>query len=155
MLYETAAILLHLADTHPEAELAPALRTEQRAHYYKWLVWGTNSLQAILTHYFYPHRMVDEGDAGAAAQVKAHAEAKAGALLDQVDAALAAHGGAWLLGNTYTAVDPLLLVLCRWTRNFTRPARSLPQIGGYLQRILARPAVQRAFATEKLAPPLV
>ena len=27
--------------------------------------------------------------------------------------------------------------------------------GPYLQRVLARPAVQRAFATEKLAPPLI
>ena len=87
--------------------------------------------------------------------MKAHAEAKAGALLDQVEAALAAHGGDWLLEGTYTAADPLLLVLCRWTRNFTRPARSLPHVGAYLQRMLARPAVQRAFATEKLVPPLV
>jgi glutathione S-transferase len=46
-------------------------------------------------------------------------------------------------------------MLCRWTRGFARPARSLPHLGPYLQRVLARPAVQRAFATEKLAPPLV
>jgi len=119
-------------------------------------VWCTNSLQATLSHYFYPHRMVDEGDAGAAAQVKAHAEAKAGALLDQVEAALGAHGGDWLLGPTYTAVDPLLFVLCRWTRNFMRPARSLPA-RRRLSAADARAARrwQRAFATEKLLPPLV
>jgi glutathione S-transferase len=46
-------------------------------------------------------------------------------------------------------------MLCRWTRGFARPARSLGHLGPYLQRVLARPAVARAFATEKLPPPLV
>jgi glutathione S-transferase len=53
------------------------------------------------------------------------------------------------------AVDAYAFVLCRWTRGMGRPARSLPHIGPYLQRMLARPAVQRAFATEKLQPPFV
>ena len=39
VLYETAAICLHLVDTHPEAGLAPPLGTPERAHFYKWLVW--------------------------------------------------------------------------------------------------------------------
>jgi glutathione S-transferase len=46
-------------------------------------------------------------------------------------------------------------MLGRWTRSFARPARSLPHLGPYLQRMLARPAVQRAFASEKLSAPLV
>jgi len=100
-------------------------------------------------------RMVDEGNTAAAAQVKAHAEASVGRMLDQLDAQLAAHGQDWLLGATFSAVDPFVLMLCRWTRGFARPARRLPHVGPYLQRVLARPAVQRAFATEKLAPPLV
>jgi glutathione S-transferase len=155
VVYETAAICLHLVDTHPEAGLAPSLRTAERAHFYQWIVWCTNTLQAMLMHYFYAERMVDEGNAAAAAQVKAHAEARVGGMLDQLDAQLASHGQHWLLGETFSAVDPFALMLCRWTRGFARPARSLPRLGPYLQRVLARPAVQRAFATEKLAPPLV
>jgi glutathione S-transferase len=155
VLYETVAICMHLTDTHPEAGLAPPLATTDRAHYYKWFVWCTNTLQAMLMHYFYGDRMVDDGDSAAAAQVKAHAEARIGGMLDQLDAQLASHGCEWLLGASYTAVDPLAMLLCRWTRGFARPARSLPHLGPYLQRMLARPAVQRAFATEKLQPPLV
>ena len=155
VLYETVAICLHLADTHPAAGLAPPLGTAERAHFYKWFVWCTNTLQAMLMHYFYGERMVDEGNTAGAAQVKAHAEASAGRMLDQLDAQLAAHGQDWLLGATFSAVDPFVLMLCRWTRGFARPARSLPHVGPYLQRVLARPAVQRAFATEKLSPPLV
>ncbi len=155
VLYETAAICLHLADAHPDARLAPPLRTAERAHFYKWLVWCTNTPQAMLMHYFYGSRLVDEGDTAAAAQVKSHAEARVGGMLDQLDAQLASHGQDWLLGATFSAVDPFALMLCRWTRGFSRPARSLPHLGPYLQRVLARPAVRRAFATEKLRPPLV
>ena len=155
VLYETVAICLHLADTHPLARLAPPIATAERAHFYKWFVWCSNTLQAMLLHYFYGSRMVDEGDAAAAAQVKAHAEARIGGMLDQLDAQLASHGREWLLGASYSAVDPFALLLCRWTRGFARPARSLPHLGPYLQRVLARPAVQRAFATEQLQPPLV
>jgi glutathione S-transferase len=155
VLYETAAICLHLVDTHPQAGLAPALGSRERAHFYKWLVWLTNTMQAMLIHYFYPERMVDEGATAAAAQVKAHAEAKVGAMLDQLDAELARHGQPWLLGDRFSVVDLYALMLCRWTRAFARPARSLPALGPYLQRVLARPAVQRTFAQEGLGAPLV
>lgn len=155
VLYETAAICLHLADMHPHKRLAPPLQTAARAQFYKWLVWCSNTPQPMLMHYFYSERMVNDGDAAAAAQVAARAEARIGGMLDQLDAQLAAHGADWLLGADYSAVDPYALVLCRWTRGFARPARSLPHLGPYLQRMLARPAVQRAFATEKLKLPLV
>jgi glutathione S-transferase len=46
-------------------------------------------------------------------------------------------------------------MLCRWTRGMRRPARTLAHVGPYLQRVLARLAVQRAIATEQLPPPLV
>ncbi|MEP7057318.1 MAG: glutathione S-transferase family protein [Caldimonas sp.] len=153
VLYESAAICLHLADTHAAGGLAPALGTPERAHFYKWLIWLTNTLQAALILYFYPERWAD--DASSAAQVKAHAELAIGRMLDQLEAELARHGELHLLGAKFSAVDLYALMLCRWTRGFTRPARSLPHLGPYLQRLLQRPAVQRVFEQEGLAPPLV
>jgi glutathione S-transferase len=153
VLYEAAAICLHLVDSHPRAGLAPELGGAERAHFYKWLVWLTNTLQASLIVYFYPERWAD--DAEAIAQVKAHAEAKIGAMLDQLDAELARHGGAWLLGERYSAADAYAFMLCRWTRGFARAARSLPRIGAYLERMLARPSLQRAIEQEGIGAPLV
>ena len=155
VLYETAAICLHLVDTHAGAGLAPAAGTPERAHFYKWLVWMTNTVQATLLLYFYPERMVDEGNAAGAAQIRAHAEAKIGGMLDQLDRQLASHGGPWLLGEAYSSLDSFAFVLCRWTRGFGRPARELPHLGPFLQRMLARPAIRRVIATEKLPQPLV
>ncbi|MCA3780739.1 MAG: glutathione S-transferase [Burkholderia sp.] len=155
VLYEAAAICLHLADTHREQRLAPELGTPERAQFYKWLMWLTNTLQATLLAYFYPERWVDVGNAAGAAQVKAHAETKIAALLDQLDRQLETSGGPWLLGAHYTVLDPYALMLCRWTRGFAEPARQRPVFGGYLQRVLARPAIQRALQTEGLAQPWV
>ena len=156
VLYESAAICLHLCDSHPQAGLAPAVGTVERAHFYKWLVWMTNTLQTTLMAYFYPHRMVDPGNTAGAAQVQAQAELRVGGLLAQLDTELARHGGPWLLGHNYSALDPYALMLCRWTRNFaSAPARTYPHLGPYLQKALARPAVQRVFATEGLAQPWV
>ena len=155
VLYETAAICLHLVDTHPQAGLAPPVGTPERAHFYKWLVWMTNTVQPEVMLYYYPQRWLDEGNAAGAAELKAHAEANVGGLLDQMEAQLAAHGGDWFGGASYSALDPFAFILCRWTRNFARPARSLPRLGTYLERMLARPAVRRVLAREKLAPPVV
>ena len=153
VLYETAAICLHLLDTHPGHGLAPAVGTPQRAHFYKWLVWLTNTLQSTLTLFWYPERWAD--DEAGATRIRAFAETKIGAMLDQLDAQLASHGKAWLLGDDYSAVDAYAMMLSRWTRTFARPARALPHLGPYLQRVLARPAVRRVFEKEALAQPWV
>jgi len=153
VLYETAAILLHLVDTHPGAGLAPAVGTPERAEFYKWLVWLTNTPQAMLMHYFYAERMVDPGNAAGAGEVKAQAESKVGAMLEQIDANLAARGGPWMLGPQFSALDPFAFMLCRWTRGFARPARALPHVGPFLQRMAARPALRAVMAREGLAPP--
>lgn len=160
VLYETAAICLHLCDTHPQAGLAPALGTVERAHFYKWLIWLTNTLQSTLIIYFYTDRWMNPGNDAGVAELKSHAEAKVGLMLDQLDAELArlekTHGQPWLLGAKFSAVDIYVLTLCRWTRNFaSQPARDRAHLGPYLQRALARPAVIKAFNEEGLAQPWV
>lgn len=160
ILYETAAICLHLCDTHPEAGLAPAVGSTERAHFYKWLIWLTNTMQSTLIIYFYTDRWMNPGNSAGVAELKSHAEAKVGLMLDQLDAELArlekTHGQPWLLGATYSAVDIYALTLCRWTRNFaSQPARDRAHLGPYLKRALARPAVIKAFEAEGLAQPWV
>ncbi|TSA15220.1 MAG: glutathione S-transferase family protein [Betaproteobacteria bacterium] len=151
VLYETAAICLHLADRHAAAGLAPAIGSRERAEFYKWIVYLTNTLQAELIVYFYPERLAD--DAAAAAQVKAHAERRTGDMLDLIEATLAAGSGPFLLGAAYRAVDPYLLMLCRWTRGMHHPARARPHLARFLETVMARPATQRAFAAEGIAAP--
>lgn len=156
VLYETAAIALYLCEQHPEAALMPPHGIVQRAHFHKWLMWLTNTLQAALIVYFYPERWMDEGNRRGMEELKSHAEIKIGGLLDQLDAELARHGADWFAGEHYSALDAYVFTLCRWTRNFrSPPARTRQHLGPYLQRMLDRPAVQRVLTNEKLAPPFV
>jgi glutathione S-transferase len=153
VLYESAAIVLHLVDTHPQAALAPDIGTAERAHFYKWLVWFAAALIPQFQIYFYSERYVAPGNASGAAEVKAAIEKKIEGLVDQLEAQLASHSGPWLMGERFTALDPYAFMLCRWTRGMQRPARTLPHLLPYLQRVLERPATQRVFAKEGLSQP--
>ncbi len=155
VLYETAAIVLHLVDTHRTAQLAPDIGTAERAHFYKWLVWFAASLVPQFQIYFYPERYLAPGNVGGVAELKAAIEKKVEGLVDQIEMRLASHGKPWLLGDRFTALDPYAFVMCRWTRGMRRPARTLPHISTYLQRVLSRPATQKVIATEGLPPPWV
>ena len=173
VLYESAAICLHLSDTNPEAGLAPAVGSHARAHCYKWLLWLSNTFQPDIMMYFYPERYVMSSDPQVVKEVSRQAEARMAGHLAQLDGELARvtqavtdqvaqpgkesnASGPWMLGAQFSILDPYLFTLCRWTRNFTdRPARSYPHLGPYLQRMLERPSVQRVLATEQLAEPFV
>lgn len=150
VLYETAAICLHLADSHPEARLAPPVGTVERAELYKWLMFLTNTVQADMLLYFYPDRYVSLGEQ-AAADLKAVTEERLSGYFAAIDRALA--GRTWFLGDRYSLLDPYLFTLGRWSRFMNRPARTLPNLGPLFARMLERPAVRDTFAAEGLSAP--
>src|ERR1700739_1694468 len=76
VLFEAAAIVLHLVDQHPEGGLAPKVGTPQRAQFYQWLTFLTNSLQEELMIWQYPERL-SGSDIAATAGVKHGAEKRA------------------------------------------------------------------------------
>jgi glutathione S-transferase len=151
ILWEAAAICLHLVDRHPECGLAPELATRERGHFYKWIAYLTNTIQAEQIIYFYPERFSD--DPAHAPAIKSRAEARVGAMFDMVDTQLAADGP-YLLGRHLSAADHYLLMVARWSRHFARPARQLPAVGRLLRMLAERPAVARTFASEGITAPL-
>jgi glutathione S-transferase len=83
VLYESAAICLHLVDTHPGCGLAPAVGSHGRAHFYKWLTWFATTLQPALSMYLHPHKWTNEP--ATFPELRLCAEAKVGALFDLLD----------------------------------------------------------------------
>ena len=63
VLTESAAILLYLGDRFPESKLAPA----DRADYFRWLVFLTNTVQTAMLRFFYPERYGSGDDVAATA----------------------------------------------------------------------------------------
>ncbi|MGQ9366616.1 glutathione S-transferase family protein [Azospirillum sp. ST 5-10] len=148
VVYESAAICLHLADRHPAAGLAPPVGDPDRARLYQWMAYLTNTVQADAMLYFYPGRYVP---ADGAEHLKAVVVDRLAAMFAQLDAAL--DGRPWLLGKRYSIADVYLFMLARWTRNMTRRARDLPNLGPFLARVMERPAVREAFRVEGLGEP--
>jgi glutathione S-transferase len=57
-VYEAAALLMTVADRHPQAALAPATGTHERALWYQWIVHLANTVQPAFRMWFYPHEML-------------------------------------------------------------------------------------------------
>jgi glutathione S-transferase len=146
VLFEAAAIVLHLVDKHPEAGLAPRVGTPERAKFYQWMTFLTNSVQEELMIWQYPDRLTD-GDASAAKIVRHGAEKRAGAFLDVIEQHLKANGPLFL-GETLSAADFYLVMLARWARPMANPPRSRPNIANLLDKVSALPSVRRAYERE-------
>jgi glutathione S-transferase len=145
---EAAAIVLHLVDQHPDAGLAPQVGTPERAKFYQWLTFLTNSLQEELMIWQYPDRL-SGNDASAMSIVKRGAEARASAFLDVIEDHLRANGPLFL-GNKLSAVDLYLVMLSRWARPMAKPPRSRPSIAKLLDKVTALPSVRRAYEQENI-----
>ncbi|MEA1677402.1 glutathione S-transferase family protein [Nitrospirillum sp. BR 11163] len=150
-VFETAAILLHLADRHPEAKLAPAPGAAGRGRFLTWLFHLTNTIQPEYRVFYYPEQHVT--DPVHVADAKATAERRLCQMFALVDRELATRP--YIAADHLTVADFLLLMLVRWGRNFTHPPRDLPQVGRLCAELLARPSVQRAFAQEGLGAPFI
>ncbi|HEX5757210.1 MAG TPA: glutathione S-transferase [Arenimonas sp.] len=143
---EAAALLLQLADRHPEAGLAPPLGSEQRAAYYQWMLFLANTLQPVFRSWWYPHEAAGEANVEA---VKEKAREKIEAIWSRIDAHLDVKGP-WLLGEQLSAADFMLTMLMRWSRNMPKPATEWPQLAAMAARMKARPSFAELYAREGL-----
>ncbi len=144
---EAAAMLLHLADTHAEGGLAPAVGDPQRKAYYQWMLHLANSVQPLFRQWWYPGEVAGEDNAEA---VHAHVRPRIEAAWDRLDAHLAANGP-YLLGERLSVADFYLTMLMRWSRNMPRPATDWPHLDALAQRLKARPSFATLYAREGLS----
>lgn len=145
--FESAALLVLLAERHPSAGLAPPPGHPLRAAWLQWMVDLGANLGATYRLWFYP------GDLGAAdhpAPVREALRARIEATFTRIDAALATNGP-YVLGETFSAADLLLLMYLRWSRHMPRPATTWPALERHARLLRARPSWQRLCDIEGLA----
>lgn len=147
VVYESAAIVMYLADRHPASGLAPAPGSMERGPYYQWLVYMTNTVQEAYMSYFHSDWYATSESAHA--EVKAKSEARLQPLFGVLDKAL--EKGPYLLGDRFSGADIFLMMMARWSRNMAKPATTFPNIKRCVDLVLARPATQRMMKAEGLS----
>ena len=147
VIYESAAILLYLADRHPESKLAPDLRSRERGLFNQWLMHLTNTLQEHQMHWFHPDFYIAGADRQA--DLKAHAQSRIVESFRYFDGVLAARGP-YLLGERFSAADLFFYMLGFWTRRMAHPATNFPHVREQMKRVNARPAVAEMLRQEGL-----
>jgi glutathione S-transferase len=144
--FESAALLLILAERHPEARLAPPPGSALRADWYQWMAFLTNSLGPVYRYWFYPP---DLGSPEHPPFVRDALRQKIEDAWSLVDAHLASNGP-YMLGADFSAVDLLALMYMRWSRNMPRPVTAWPALKKYADLMRARPSWKRLYEIEGL-----
>ena len=144
VLTESAAIAMHLADLHPGAKLAPAVGTTERAAYYRWMFFCAYTLMPAYRSWFYADEPAGEANS---AVVKERARQQIEAAWQQVASHLEGRGP-YLLGTDVSAVDFVLTMLMRWSRNMPRPTDRWPALEAFARRMKDRPSFAEVYRRE-------
>ena len=141
VMTESAAMVVYLADTAPQAGLLPAAGDTARATALRWLFLLAANLYEADLRYYYAERYA--GGTACAAAVKTAAQAHMRRTLELVEAAL--EPGPFLLGERYSVVDPYLCMVGAWYPQQDEMAAALPRILRHRDAVRARPAVARVW----------
>jgi len=137
---ESAAILIHLTDAHPQAGLAPAAGSSAHARFLQWMVFLSANLYEAVLRYYYCERYSTSG-AAAAPAIKAQALIDYGAHLERVHRELSPY----VLGDRLSAADPYLHMLAAWYPEDQAPLASrLPKLAQHAALLRRRPATLKA-----------
>jgi len=145
VLTETPAILAFIAQTFPEAKLAPfddAFRLAQ--------VQAFTSYLCSTVHVAHAHKLrgyrwaTDESSFADMKRMVPKTMASNFALIERDMIR-----GPWVMGETYTICDPYLFTIGLWLEGDGVDISALPKVMAHRSRMLERPAVRKVVEEEK------
>ena len=138
-LTEGPVIVQYIADQVPAKKLAPPAGTMERYRLQEWLNFITSELHKGIGGIFNP-AMPEEA--------KVLMRAKALERLKWVDSQL--EGKQYLMGDAFTVPDAYLFTIAGWSKYTGIDISGLKNLGAFMARMAARPAVQEAMKAEGL-----
>lgn len=134
-LTESSAIVVTLAERHPDAGLLPAAGSAARARALRWLMFAASELYPIVEIMDYPERFSPD-------------EASMGGIRDRAieiwkrrwQTVEAAIDGPYLLGDAFCMTDVYLAVLSKWDLPAEWSAKNAPKVVALAEAVGARPA---------------
>ena len=136
LITEQPAVFIYLADLYPAAKLAPPPGDPLRGPYLRWLVFYGSCFEPAVTDKSMQREPAPPSTCG-----YGDYDTMLKTLVDQLEQ------GPYLLGDTFSAADVLWGTALNWTTLF-KLVPELPVIRAYIDRVLARPAMQRAAAKD-------
>ncbi len=142
IMFESAAMLIHLSLCHPQVALAPQSGTNRHAAFLQWMVFlSANVYEAVLRMYY-------------SARYSVRGEADADAIRDKGTADFCTHIGLisqglapYVLGGSFSAADIYLYMLAGWySGDKTDLYRRFPKLEAHAKIISARATVAKVEA---------
>ena len=141
VLTETPAILAYIAQTLPNARLAPLNDAFAFAR-----VQAFNSYLCSTVHVAHAHRRRGTRWADDPAAIKAMRDKvpeTVGACFELIEREMFA--GPWVMGEAYTICDPYLFTLTQWLEGDEVDVTRFPKVNDHFNRMSARPSVIKAL----------
>lgn len=142
VLTETPAILAFVAESYPEAELAP------RDPFKFAKLQEFNSYLASTVHVAHAHRARGNrwaDDPVAIEAMKRKVPETMAAAFSIIESSL---NGNWVAGDRYTICDPYLFTIAEWLESDGVDISELPKVSDHRRRMLERESVRAALAAE-------
>jgi glutathione S-transferase len=144
VLTETPAMLVFIAQSFPQAGLAPLDDAFAFAE-----VQAFNSYLCSTLHVAHAHRMRGQrwaDDEAAIAAMQRKVPDSVGACYELIERHMLR--GPWVMGEAHTICDPYLFTIAQWMEgDGVDPAR-FPRVADHRRRMSERPAVRKAIAQE-------
>jgi glutathione S-transferase len=139
-MFESAAIVMQLADKFPEKGLAPAVGTNERAEYYQWIVAAMTEVEPPLVTILLHTRFLPEAQRSPAAVEEAAKRFKGVAQV--VEERL--KGRQYIVGNKFTAADVVVGGVC-YLATLLNQLGDFPNMQAYFKNLMERPAAKKVF----------
>jgi glutathione S-transferase len=146
VLTENVAILMHLADQSPAANLAPEIGM-QRSQMLSWLVFLSSTVHPAYSTLWHTERFTTQPDQYDA--VKEAAEKRLSIAYSDIDRHLARND--FILGSVKTIADAYLYVFGRWGRGLKKPTKLYPNFDRFTEQMEQDEAVQQVLVQQGLS----
>jgi GST-like protein len=142
VMTESAAILIWLADKHPEAKLCPPAGSTERAAYLRWMVYIPASIYSMYWVRDDPSRLAHNEDSEAVIKHRtAERIAECWKLMDSQ-----VNPQRYILGNKLSVLDIYVSVVSRWTPRRKRFYQEAPKLAEVVKRVDAEPRLKEFWA---------
>ena len=144
VLTETPAILAYVAQSFPDARLAPLDDPLAFAQ-----VQAFNSYLCSTVHVAHAHRVRGyrwADDPAAIVEMQRKVPQTVGECFSLIEREMLARP--WVMGETYTICDPYLFTLARWLEGDGVDVAQFPKLADHMHRMSERPGVKKVLAQQ-------